>query len=104
MVNKPDSEYLAEKPDNRDQFLQRHVRALPEAAKQTDEVLGTQLGPGEACRHALSPLCHGPGAGPLNSHFLLRSKHIAVAVMFMLVAPGIAPIIEDLAAENMSPD
>src|SRR5271157_3153645 len=104
MVNKPDSEDLAEKLGNRDQFLQRHVRALPEAAKQTDEVLDTQLGPGEACRHALPPLCHGLRAGPLNSHFLFGSKHITVAVMFMLVAPGIAPIIEDLAAENVPSD
>src|SRR5271157_4839651 len=104
MVNKPDSEDLTEKLGNRDHLLQRHVRAPLQTAEQAEEIPDRQLGPAEACRHALSPLCHGLGAGPFNPHLLLGSKHITVAVMFMLVAPGIAPIIEDLAAENVPSD
>src|SRR5271165_3725926 len=104
MVNKPDSEYLAEKLDNRHYLLQRHVRAPLQTAEQAEESPDRQLGPAEACRHALPPLCHGLRAGPLNSHFLFGGKHIAVAVMFVFVTPGVLPIIEDLTAENVPSD
>src|SRR5208337_4912894 len=104
MVNKPDSEYLAEKLDNRHYLLQRHVRAPLQTAEQSEETPDRQLGPAEACRHALPPLCHGLRIGPPKSHFLFGGKNIAVAVMFVFVTPGVLPIIEDLTAENVASD
>src|SRR5271166_4149675 len=104
MVNRPNSEYLAEKLDNRDHLLQSHVRAPLQTAEQAEETLDRQLGPAEACRHALPPLCHGLRISPPNSHFLFGGKRIAVAVMFVFVTPGVLPIIEDLTAENVASD
>ena len=40
----------------------------------------------------------------MNAHRYRGGEHVAVAVVLVLVAPGVLPVVEDLAAEDVAAD
>src|SRR5208337_3021127 len=93
----------AEQLHERAQLLQVKVRAGPQAVNERLHVRHGGLRPGEARGHHLTPLRHPRAARRMDAGRLVGGEEIAVAIVLVLVLPGVLPVVEDLAAQKVPP-
>src|SRR6476469_2869210 len=80
------------------------VGATTQVAHDRGETGERQFGPGETARHDLPPLRHRFAAYGVHASRFIGGEQVAVAVVLVLGAPRVLPVIEDLAAENVAAD
>src|SRR5208283_5396936 len=68
------------------------------------QALQSNVGPREAFRHQWAPLRHGFAADRVNLGGAFAGESVPVAIMLVLGAKWIFPVIEDLASQNMPAD
>src|SRR5262245_56731357 len=86
----------------RAQLAKRHVRAVSQVVEQRSNRLPSEAGFREARSHALAPLRHGTARKRMQAGGHVGSEDIAVAVVLVLRAASIFPIVEQLAAEDVT--
>src|ERR1700761_7603859 len=93
-----------EKLCQRTQLAQRQIRATTQVPEERHDARRREFWFCETARHRRSPLRHRLTAHAMDTGRRIGSKEIAVAVVLVLVAPRVLPVVEDLAAQNMPAD
>ena len=88
---------LGDELDERDELFERKVFDAVEIAHKRRQAFQSEVGLGEPLRHGRAPLRHGLAADRMNLGGAFAGEHVAVAIMLVLGANGIFPIVENLA-------